>query len=202
MTDVVGIVLAAGSSQRLGRPKQTLSFGSRTLLGHVVADVEATSSLNRVVVVVGESPRFESLPGRAELVVAATAAAGCSTSIQAGLAAAGECRAVVLVLGDMPGVTARIIDAVVDGWRTSPTWAAVTSYDTGIGHPMLFSNDAFPALRSLHGDKAVWKIVDREPEARVRRVRVAGPLPRDIDTWDDYETVCHSFGFAPEGALG
>ena len=51
--EIVGVVLGAGSSRRLGRPKQTLPFGSRTLLGHVVADVVAARSLTRVVLVTG-----------------------------------------------------------------------------------------------------------------------------------------------------
>ena len=48
MEEIVGIVLGAGSSRRLGRPKQTLPFGDRSLLAHVVADIEA-STLDRVV---------------------------------------------------------------------------------------------------------------------------------------------------------
>ena len=52
MSELVGVVLGAGSSKRLGRPKQTLAFGGRTLLAHVMADVEA-SALSRVVLVLG-----------------------------------------------------------------------------------------------------------------------------------------------------
>jgi molybdenum cofactor cytidylyltransferase len=58
----------------------------------------------------------------------------------------------------------------------------------------VFSSAAYPTLRELHGDKAVWKIVDREPEARVRRIAVDRRLPRDIDTADDYAAVCAELG--------
>lgn len=205
VTDVVGIVLAAGSSRRLGRAKQTLAFGPRTLLAHVVADVEA-SALDRVVVVLDSetAPAVGAIePGRAEFSHAETGGSGgCTSSLRAGLNAAGECAAIVVLLGDMPGVTRRTIDPFVATWRAAPTWAAVTSYADGIGHPFLFSADAFPALRSLHGDKAIWKIVDRESDERVARITVDRPLPRDIDTWDDYVAVCESFGFEPEAALG
>jgi molybdenum cofactor cytidylyltransferase len=199
--EVVGVVLAAGSSRRLGRPKQTLAFGGRTLLAHVVADVEA-SALERVVVVIGSEATAWTLEGgRAELAYAEWASGGCASSLQAGLDAAGECAAIVVLLGDMPGVTPTIIDHVVGRWRSAPTWAAITSYADGLGHPFLFSADAFPALRSLHGDKAVWNIVDRETADRVARIPIDGPLPRDIDTWDDYVSVCEHFGFEPEGAV-
>jgi molybdenum cofactor cytidylyltransferase len=56
----------------------------------------------------------------------------------------------------------------------------------------VFAADAFGTLRDLHGDKAVWKIVDTEPASRVRRIAVDRPLPRDIDTWDDYRAVCRA----------
>ena len=51
------------------------------------------------------------------------------------------------------------------------------------------------------GDKAVWKIVDRESEDRVARVSIDQRLPRDVDTWDDYVEVCKTFGFEPERPL-
>jgi molybdenum cofactor cytidylyltransferase len=207
MGDVVGVVLGAGSSTRLGRPKQLLPLGDRTLLGHVLADVEAASSLDRVVLVLGaesESIRASLRPSRATVVTNDAYGSGCASSLLAGLDTAGDCDAIVLLLGDMPGVTAGVIDDVVGQWRSRPTWAAVTQYTTGVGHPLVFSRAAFPELRSLHGDKAVWKIVDREPEERVARLGLDGPLPRDVDTWDDYVAVCERLGLtpAPAGAEG
>jgi hypothetical protein len=69
------------------------------------------------------------------------------------------------------------------------------------GHPFVFSAAAFPTLRGLHGDKAVWKILDAQPE-RVRRVPVDRPLPLDVDTWDDYLAVCLALGFTPAPPAG
>lgn len=199
MGPVVGIVLGAGASTRLGRPKQTLPFGDGTLLAHVVRDVEA-SPLDRVVVVVGGSAieAAGSLrPGRAEVAANDAYGTGCASSLLAGLDAAGGCDAIMLLLGDMPGVTAAVIDRVLAAWRASPTWAAVTEYTDGIGHPFVFSVDSFPALRSLHGDKAVWKVIDREPVERVARIPVDQSRPLDVDTWTDYLAVCERFGFVP-----
>lgn len=93
MAVVCGVVLGAGRSTRLGRPKQTLPFGDTTLLGWTVRDVEA-SSLDRVVVVVvggaaeeakaGLASRDSSAP-RAELVSNDAYASGCASSLLAGL---------------------------------------------------------------------------------------------------------------------
>ncbi len=199
MSDLVGVVLGAGSSRRLGRPKQTLTFGDQTLLSHVMGDIEGTQSLARIYLVLGggsaEAEASLSLE-RAHIVRNETYGSGCASSLLAGLDAAGECDAIVMLLGDMPGVSPAIVDEVMAEWRRNPTWAAVTDYRGELGHPFIFSAAAFDDLRQLHGDKAVWKIVDREPMTRVARIAVDEALPRDIDTWDDYRAVCESFGFA------
>jgi len=195
---ICGIVLGAGSSRRLGRPKQTLPLGDTTLLGWVVADVES-SSLDTVVVVVGgaeDEARAGLRPARAEVVSNAGYATGCASSLLAGMDALGDCDGLMLILGDMPGVDAGVLDAVRADWDRHRPWAAVTDYQGTPGHPFVFSAGAFPTLRGLHGDKAVWKILDQQPE-RVRRVPVDRPLPADVDTWDDYLEVCRTFGFEP-----
>jgi molybdenum cofactor cytidylyltransferase len=207
--DLVGIVLGAGASRRLGRPKQTLPLGGTTLLGWVVREAEDAGQLDRVVVVVGGAADdvVPQLPLRRATVVRNEAyRTGSASSLLAGLAAAGADPAgVVVLLGDMPGVDATVIDTVARAWRARPTWAALTEYDEGaLAHPLVLSADAFPALRPLHGDKAVWKVLDAEPEDRVGRIRVARPLPRDVDTWDDYRAVLEDLGpdTPPGRALG
>jgi len=207
MDDLVGVVLGAGSSRRLGRPKQTLDFGGKTLLSHVMADIEAAQSLSRIYLVLGGSSTEAEASltlERAQIVRNDAYGSGCASSLLAGLDGAGSCDAIVMLLGDMPGVTADIIDEVMNAWRRDPTWAAVTDYRGQLGHPFVFSAEAFDDLRQLHGDKAVWKIVDREPSTRVARIAVDQALPRDIDTWEDYGAVAAAFGFVaadlPDGA--
>lgn len=195
---VAGIVLGAGRSTRLGRPKQSLSFGDTTLLGRVVLDVVA-SSLDPVVVVVGgaaEEARGNLPPTRAVVVTNDAYASGCASSLLAGLDAVGPCDAVMLLLGDMPGVDAAIIDGVRADWERQRPWAAVTSYRGRPGHPFVFSAAALATLRGLHGDKAVWKILDARPE-QVRPVAVDLALPVDVDTWDDYLVACAELEVEP-----
>lgn len=198
MAKVVGIVLGAGASRRLGRPKQTLPFGDTTLLGRVVRDAEA-SSLDRVVLVVGgaaEDALAAIAPGRAEPVRNDAYGTGCASSLLAGLDAVGAADAVMLLLGDMPGVDAGVIDRVRADWERHRPWASVAEYRGVPGHPLVFSSGAFPRLRALHGDKAVWRILDAEPQ-RFRRVPVDRPLPPDVDTWDDYRAALDAAGLAP-----
>jgi molybdenum cofactor cytidylyltransferase len=196
---IVGVLLGAGSSRRLGRPKQTLPLGDTTVLGAALRSAEA-SRLDRIVLVLGGAASEVTAglhPERAEVVRNDAYGTGCASSLLAGLDAAGDAAAIVMLLGDMPGLDASVIDSVVERWRSRPTWAAVTDYDDGLGHPFVFSSAAFATLRTLHGDKAVWKIVDAEPPERVGRIPVAGPRPLDVDTWEDYERVCAQMGVAP-----
>ena len=61
-------------------------------------------------------------------------------------------------------------------------------YSDGRGHPLAFSRRLFPELETLHGDKAVWKLLDRHAEEAVD-VPVDGPIPRDVDTLEDYQAL-------------
>jgi molybdenum cofactor cytidylyltransferase len=185
--DVVGIVLGAGSSERFGSPKQLLRFGDTSLLGAVVRNA-AASRLDRVVVVLGraaEEVRRSVDFGRAAVVDNAAYGTGCASSLLAGLDAAGPCAAILLLLGDQPGVRSGQIDSVLAAWRREPAWAAVTSYRGRLGHPFVFAREAFADLRKLHGDKAVWKLIEARPD-RVLRIALDAELPPDVDTPEDY----------------
>jgi molybdenum cofactor cytidylyltransferase len=188
------VVLGAGKSSRFGTPKQLLPFGDTTLLGQAVRNANA-SALNRVVVVLGrasEELRAAVDFGRAEVVENTAYGTGCASSLLAGLDAAGQdCDALALLLGDQPGVSAEYIDHVIATWQQSRPWAAVTAYNPSpyslaLGHPFVFAREAFGELRSLHGDKAVWKLIEAHPE-RVSRVEIAAPLPPDVDDPEDYD---------------
>lgn len=187
MAMVVGVILGAGSSRRLGRPKQSLPLGDTTVLGRVVREAEA-SSLDRVVVVA----RSDVAKERAEVAQPSAGDMTCSASLKSGLAATGLCDAVMLLLGDTPSVDASSIDVVRATWESERPWALVTEYDDGFGHPLVFAAEALPAVRALHGEKRVWKLLESNTD-RVGHARVARTLPRDVDTWEDYETLVRMF---------
>jgi molybdenum cofactor cytidylyltransferase len=186
---VSGLVLAAGMSSRLGQQtKQLLPWQGTTMLGWVVRRVEA-SLLDDVVVVVGheaEEIRRNVVLQRARFVEAPDFHEGCTSSIRAGLEALHpQSEAVVLILGDQPGVERETIAAVVEEWRRMQAPVARVSYRGRSGHPMLFTRALFGELKALHGDKGVWKLCDAHPEW-VREVEVDCPFPGDVNTWEDY----------------
>jgi molybdenum cofactor cytidylyltransferase len=182
---ITGLVLAAGGSRRLGRPKQLLPYGDTTLLGHVVETARECDFDQLVVATGGAGDEVRAgvdLDG-AEVVVNDAYGEGCSSSIAAALEVVrGD--VLVLMLGDQPGVTAETVRALLAGRGASAL--AICRYDDGRGHPIAFGRDAFGELANLHGDKGVWKLVDRGP---VTEVPIAGPIPLDVDTDEDYAAV-------------
>ncbi len=186
---VSGLVLAAGASRRFGQAKQLLPYRDTTLLGWAVREAAAAMTLDEIVVVLGGASS-EVLASTnlspARVVQAPDFASGCSASYRAGIAALDPAaRAVVVLLGDQPGVTAGTIDRVVEFWRREPSPIVVTSYRGRLGHPMLFDGSCFAELSRLTGDKAAWKIVDARGDD-VGRVSLDLPYPMDVNTPDDY----------------
>jgi molybdenum cofactor cytidylyltransferase len=181
-----GLVLGAGGSKRLGRPKQTLPFRGGTLLGHVVG-VARECSFEQLVVAIGgaadEVVEQVDLSG-AKVVVNDAYGEGCSSSIAAALGVIDpRCEVLVLMLGDQPGVTAETVKSLLAGRGDAEL--AVCLYDDGRGHPIAFARSMFGALANLHGDKGVWKLVDRS----AHDVPMAGEIPLDVDTPEDYAAV-------------
>jgi molybdenum cofactor cytidylyltransferase len=191
MTDpfVAGLVLAAGGSRRLGRPKQLLPYAGATLLDHTVATARACEFDQLLVAVGGESEKVRervNLAG-ADVVINPGFGAGCSSSIAVAMAALDpRATMLVLMLGDQPGVVPATVRVLLAARGDAPI--AVCAYDNGRGHPFAFGREVFADLRSLHGDKAVWRMLD-ERTAEVQEVPVAGCVPLDVDTWADYEAV-------------
>jgi len=187
---VTAIVLAAGASRRLGRPKQVLPYRGSTLLGTTLARV-ATFGFDQVVVTLGASADVVrdrvDLTGCDVVVVDGAdgiAGTGCSSSVAAAVDAVRPgTRGVVLLLGDQPEVSGDAVRSLRAAGRATPV--AVCRYDDGRGHPFWFAARTLGHLRKLHGDKGVWRLLESGLYP-VAEARVEGPVPLDVDTWDDY----------------
>ena len=189
---ISGLVLGAGASSRYGQPKQLLPFRETTLLGWVITQAERARELGEVIVVLGRAAdeiRERVDFGNAKVVDNPVFTEGCSSSYRAGLGAIDpRADAIMIILGDQPGVTPEIIDGVAEKWREGDKQIVLASYQGRLGHPMLFAKPMFDKLVGLHGDKAAWKLVDAHPDLLIE-APFDRPFPEDIDTVEDFKRV-------------
>jgi molybdenum cofactor cytidylyltransferase len=189
------VVLAAGTSSRLGEPKQLLELSGKPLLQRVL-DVASGTEVDEIVVVLGhDAGRIRAaidLPARTRIVVNESYREGQSTSLRAGLeAVAPQAEAALVVLGDQPTVGPAAYSAVLAEWRRSGADVVRPSYEGVPGHPVVISRFCFDAFSRLQGDTGARALLDAGG-FRLRELNLTGPPPVDIDTREDYEALRRS----------
>ena len=176
-----GLILAAGEGRRFGATKQLAELRGRPLLEFALEAMTAVAP--RVVVLghdAGEIRARVDLHG-ATAVVCDDWASGQSASLRCGLAALAGCDAVVVVLGDMPGITAEAVAAVVAAGGDEA--AVRATYDGVPGHPVLLRRPLLDRARELKGDTGFRDLLE---DAGVREVEIGGLAdPADIDTREE-----------------
>lgn len=182
------IVLAAGLSRRMGRPKLLLDLHGKPVIRHTVECVIA-GGLEPVLVVVGpeHAELGRALDGLAvRLVVNPTPEAGQASSVRVGIEAVpAEATTALIALGDQPGLSLDVISRLRQAIGAPGKSIAAPRYADGLGNPVLFAAAVFPELLTLSGDRGARSVVEKDP-ARLVLVDVAAPMPSDLDTPEDY----------------
>jgi len=186
------IVLAAGGSSRLGRPKQFLRFRRRSLLTHTIATAQQLTP-GRVIVVVGanriRARTVARRSGHVSRVVANTQwSQGMSGSLNRGLAALpNQARAALLLTVDQPLVGARQLRRLIEVWSRRPGRPAAAYYEGRLGVPAVLTRRVWRAARRASGDVGAREIL-RDNADKVTRV-VLPEAAVDIDTPDDVARI-------------
>lgn len=189
---IVGVILAGGSSSRLGRPKQLLPLGDRPVLAHTLAHALA-AKLDEVIVVLGHEAatiREQIAFAGARVVVNPDYRAGQSTSLRAGLAALPpDADAALFILGDQPLIGPAVHDAIVAARRATNASIVMPTYAGVRGNPVLIARALFPELAQVTGDQGARGVI-RAHAAAIHEVPIPGPPPTDdLDTEEDYERL-------------
>jgi molybdenum cofactor cytidylyltransferase len=181
---IAGVVLAAGSSTRLGENKLLVRLGGRSVLRRAV-DAAAVAGLAPILVVLGhEAERaLPELRGAPALPVPNPAhAAGINTSLRCGIGAVPDAAAAaVVLLADMPFVTPAMLRTLVDRFRAGRAPLVVSSYGGVLAPPTLYGRALFPELLALDGEGCGKRVMKRHrAEAAVVEWPVAALADLDV----------------------
>jgi molybdenum cofactor cytidylyltransferase len=187
---ISAIILAAGESKRMGRPKMLLPWGDTTVLGKVVATFRA-AGLEDIVVVTGSArPQVEALFGRSvRFAFNPDFARGeMLGSVQAGLQSLGEeTRAALIALGDQPQVELETIETIRETFGRTGAPLLVPSYQMRRGHPWLVAREFWGEILQMRAPESPRDFLNRHAES-IRYLNVETPsVIQDLDTPEDYE---------------
>ena len=189
---IIAIVLAAGLSARMGRPKQTLSVSGKPMLERVLETFRQTK-VDVVVVVLGANEREVRKKVRFEkerVIVNSEYAKGMSGSLRLGLAAAGpEADAVIVALADQPFLRAATVDKLIEGQLNSKASIVVPVYNGRRGNPVLFDRTIFPQIMKIRGDVGAKSIVEMNKDLVVEVTVPDEGVLIDLDTPQDYREI-------------
>ena len=203
---VWAVVLAAGTSSRLGQPKQLLDLNGEPILNHVLR-AAAMSRLGGTILVLGHQAKETGTAigdfGQTT-VVNPDFAEGQSTSLKAGIAALpANASAAVILLGDQPLVTPALIDRVVETFIEggASDRFVQTRYGETSAPPVLIGRTWFAGLDGITGDQGARDLI-RDYREKVDFVESGRDRSLDIDTLDDYRELLQRYGNGRADAQG
>ncbi|MCW5854374.1 MAG: nucleotidyltransferase family protein [Anaerolineae bacterium] len=191
-TPITAIILAAGLSSRMGRPKPLLPFGERLVIERILTALHQCP-VAETVVVVGHAhglveQRLQGWPNTRAAFNPDYATGEMLSSLQTGLQAVSPTADAALVaLVDQPRLEPGVVASLVEAYQAGQGGVIVPSYQMRRGHPMLIDRRHWPAILSLVEGQSLRDFM-RAAAASIYHVTVDTPsILRDMDTPTDYE---------------
>jgi molybdenum cofactor cytidylyltransferase len=186
------VVLAAGTSSRMGEPKQLLCLGGRTVLGQTLENVRGASVAQIVLVlgfaadVIARQPEVEGVT----LVINGQFSEGMGSSLRTGIAALNPgIDAALVVLADQPFVRPATLNQLIGGYIESKAQIAIPTYRGFRGNPVLLDRSVFAEVMAITGDIGCRAIFGSHTDGIVKvPVDDVGVL-LDIDSKSDFERL-------------
>ncbi len=186
---ISAILLAAGQSKRMGKPKQLMPLGNSTIMEQAIDNL-LNSRVSEVIVVLGyEAEAMAEKVANRPVKIAINPAyyQGMSASIVAGLnLVSDKAEAVMLVLADQPFVDSQTINSLMEAFVAHNRGIAIPVYQGRRGHPVIFAIRYKGELSRLKGDIGGREIIDRHPDDVLEVAVNCEGICIDIDTVDCY----------------
>lgn len=187
---ISAVVLAAGQSARMGKPKMLLPWGKTTVIGKVISTLTEAGLSDVYVVTGGAQAELEKLLDThpVHLVFNDQFMNGeMLTSVQVGLSnIEREIDAILIVLGDQPQVESVVVQAVIERYQSTAHELIVPSYRMHRGHPWLLGKSYWIEILGLHPPLTLRDFLN-EHNGDIDYVNVDTPsVVQDLDTREDY----------------
>ncbi|MFZ7110946.1 MAG: nucleotidyltransferase family protein [Desulfatiglandales bacterium] len=201
MISVAGLILAAGTSTRMGSPKPLLTMRGSTLLNRILREA-LHSELERVVLVLGfeasrirESLEFPLDVPKLTIVENPAYIKGMSSSIIAGLSQVeGSYDHVLIILADMPFITCDLINRFIRRYADSGLPLGAVTQGGKRSHPVIISRRFYQDLHALKGDEGARTLFSKQVNQLCLYEPEGTYNDMDIDTPEDYGSFLESLG--------
>lgn len=186
------LILAAGASVRLGRPKQNLLYQGQTLVQKIVSTAVALQS-GPVLLVVKERDGIDVQEDIIQI-HNPDAGSGMATSIHCGIryleTQHSDIETVIITVCDQPFITTGLLQEMISHYMETNLPIVACTYGDIVGTPVLFHKTMFKALYALNGDKGARQLINQH----IQQVGLINfPLGNiDVDTEEDYERLIKS----------
>jgi len=187
---ISAVILAAGESSRMGKPKMLLPFGDSSMIEEVVTHA-IHSSAGKTIVVLGANheaigSRLKDYP--VQTVINHQYAKGMLSSVQCGLRSIQESAgAAMILLGDQPMVGNQVMDGMIEAYRKSGRNIIVATFQGKRGHPILIGPEYFNEVLEYTAEGTLRDLLERHPDD-IAEIETDKPeILRDIDTETDYK---------------
>jgi len=190
------VILAAGASTRLGKPKQLLQYNGKTLLAHAINEA-VNSNADAIVVILGKNAdqfKKEIDDRKVRVAVNSLWEEGMASSLRLGLDTLLKDKpyidAVIFMVCDQPHVLSSILNELIVTQQKTTKQIVTCNYGDSIGPPALFHKKYFKDLMKLSGDTGARKIIQENMNDMTTILFPEGEI--DIDTEEDYEKLKNS----------
>ena len=196
------IVLAAGTSSRMGQPKQLLKINGQSLVRHTITTAFA-AGIERITVVLGAYAgevleEIRDLPVR--IAINADFATGIASSIRAGINQLEEtCEEALILTCDQTLVSAEDLRCLVAKYNRFKPMICASSYGDVIGIPAIFSRTLFRELRELQGDRGARSLIQKYADETIAQQCARAVF--DCDTPGDFAALCEDMTVRKSGTL-
>ncbi|MCG2587280.1 nucleotidyltransferase family protein [Rhodohalobacter sulfatireducens] len=189
------VILAAGSSSRLGRPKQLVEFQNKSLLQHVIDTINPFQFHPSVLVLGANADEIRKSinPKNVTLLHNENWSEGIASSIRLGVSESIKLEksldGILFLLSDQPFVNKELIGELLENHANGNQKITACSYKGNVGVPAILSKDFFPHLLELKGDVGAKKIIAQNSDNVQSVIFKKGSF--DVDTEEDVQELLH-----------